>query len=62
MKASELLARIQELVTRYGGNVEVFAGDMNPVGADYFEVVDTITEDPAEREKYGEQYLHIGDY
>lgn len=62
MKASELAARIQELVATYGGNVEVFAGDMQPVNADYFEVVDTRTEDPTERERYGEQYFHIGAY
>lgn len=61
MKASELVAKIQAAIAEHG-DVNVFAGDMVPVVEEDFDVFETITDDPGEREQYGEKYLKIGSW
>lgn len=59
MKASELVARIQELIKEQG-DINVFFSDSFTTGEQSdIEVYETITDDPAEREKLGDKYLHI---
>lgn len=61
MKASELAARILTTIAEHG-DLNVFCGDMKPVEHGRMEVVVTTTEDPEEWERYGDKYLHLGDY
>ncbi len=59
MKASELIARIQELIAGQG-DVNVYQGDMQKLTKGDLLLVDTVPEPGSE--KYGQKYLHIGAY
>lgn len=59
MKASALLARVQELIEEHG-DVNVFFSDSFTTGEQSnIEVYETITDYPAERAMLGEKYLHL---
>lgn len=58
MKASELLARIQELIAEHG-DVTVFVGDCVPMKPEHFNVYEPVTECPKERKRLGKKYLEV---
>jgi hypothetical protein len=61
MKASELLARIQELIAVHG-DVGVFVGDCVPMQPEHFNVYEPVTECPKERALLGDKYLEVGNW
>lgn len=58
MKASELIARVQELITEHG-DVNVFFQNIAAVTENCFEVVESVTDCPDELKLLGGKYLLI---
>jgi hypothetical protein len=61
MKASELVARIQELIDR-NGDVNVFVDNCIPMQPEHFNVYETVTDCPEERQLLGDKYLEVGNW
>jgi hypothetical protein len=62
MKLSEAIIQMTAVLAAEG-DVNVFAGDMVPLNAGHFDVVEAqATDNVDEAQLYGKRYLHLGEW